>query len=181
MIVTSPSAARKSAKGHIVAEGPKTVKQNDCPAMHRRQLTFAFNLFQLRLALIERSPGMTAIVAVQQPAMSRERIPLDSPIVEEQLVAPKLYAAQSLRRQAGGSARNRYGFWLRRSNKYWICRQKILRQKRGRQAAHTGAKRNRRAPAVAQQPNAVPTRQAPHQGNRDDCQANQISDASVHS
>ena len=50
---------------------------------------------------------MPEVVLVQQPAVAREHVALDPPLMEEQLVAPELFSAQGGHVQAAEEGRFR--------------------------------------------------------------------------
>ena len=82
------------------------VQDDDRAAFHGRQATLAFDSLQNLAALVIRARGVAEVLPIQQPAVAVEHVALDAPLMEEQLVGPKLLATQcghgNRGRRAGG-------------------------------------------------------------------------------
>ena len=69
------------------------MEHHDRFPVHWRQVITAADFIQLAAASVERAPGVAAVFSVQQPAMTRERVALNPPVVKEPHVGPELLAA----------------------------------------------------------------------------------------
>jgi hypothetical protein len=69
------------------------MQHNDRLALHRRQVIAAADFLEALATIVERTPGMTLVSPVQQPAMARQRVALNPPLVKEPFVGSELLAA----------------------------------------------------------------------------------------
>ena len=75
---------------HRRAAAHQPVEHDHRLAVHLGQVSVPFDAVQRRFALLVRAPGIAEVAAVEQPAMAREHVALDAPLVKEQFVAPEL-------------------------------------------------------------------------------------------
>ena len=75
---------------HRRVRANQPVQHNHGLAVHFRQVAIALDAVQCRFAFLVGAPGVAEIAAVQEPAMAGKHIPLDAPLMEEELVAPEL-------------------------------------------------------------------------------------------
>ncbi len=84
------------------------MQHDDGLARHARQVALPLDVLQRGRALVESARGVAPVLVVQQPVAVVERVALDAPLVEEQLVGPKLFSAQGGKGNGGRLAGRRF-------------------------------------------------------------------------
>ena len=82
---------------HVQSRTANSVQHDHGLTLHGGQAALGFDFLQGRFAFVESAPSIAKIVFIQQAVMAGKHVLLDSPLVKEQFIGPKLLPAQGWR------------------------------------------------------------------------------------